>query len=161
MNLVTRFVYVALLAVLLAFLVGVSIDAVYPGPEYPEVPMSLQKSTDNMSAEELEQQADYDRQQKDYMTTEQVYSGWVSLIALACGAILLVISTSVARGRVIMMDMFLFGGIFTIFYAAIRGFTGEPRWMRVVVIGVGLLMSWWAGQVRLATKLPTDNETLK
>lgn len=154
MNFLLRTIYVLFLSGLIAFLVGVMVDTVHPHPVYPEMPDNLTKietaAPENMTEEQAQAQADFDRQVKEFDASRKPYARNVALAVVIVGAMLTAISAVLKRRFPLGADVLLFGGAFTLAYAVIRSMESENATARLVVIGVSLVVAAIVGYHRFA-----------
>ncbi len=148
-----RILYVIFVAVLLAAFVGVGIAAFYPSPKPPSfvgpvaVPYGLTPES-TQSAQYIQQQQANVAAQNEYMQNSQSYSRNVSIIALAASIILLVLSLTLIKNIQIMADGVMLGGVLTLIYSLVRGFTSEDEKFRFVVVAIGLIITLALGYIK-------------
>ena len=95
-----KLIYIIFTGVLLAIFVGVGIDAFYPTPEYPEMPMLLKLYNlpvdpicdPDISGQLENAQQTFDADNKIFEEKTSIYSGNVSIISLIAAIIILIIS---------------------------------------------------------------------
>lgn len=144
-----RAVYTIFLALLVALFWGLGISAFYEGPKTPSSPsMSIEKTApDSMTVEQKAEVDRFDREQKEYMEKEKVYSKNVSIWALGFAVLTLAVSLVFANRITLMSDGLLLGSIFTLGYSIIRGIASEDVKMRFAVVVVGIVVTvfvgWW------------------
>ena len=144
-----KYLYSFFLAVLLVTFVGVGIAAFYKGPKQPEYPIGLSypaipdKSTE--SAVMREEQIKYDKTQRDFQKQNEVYSKNVSTIAIVASLLILVVSITLLSKIMYLSDGLLLGGVFTLIYAVIRGFSAGDEVFRFIVVTVGLAVAIFLG----------------
>ena len=146
-----RVLYTIFLAIMLAFFIGLGIEAFYPSPTAPEYPTELQyngKAPSEMSPEMQKVQKDYDQSQKDWMKENSVHSRNTSMIAVAFSVIILTLSLTVLQKINIMSDGFLLGGLLTLLYAIIRGFGSDDNRFRFILVTVGLIVALALGYIK-------------
>lgn len=146
-----KVLYTIFLAIMLAFFVGLGIEAFYPSPKAPEYPTELQyngKDPSEMSAELQRKQKDFDQQQKDWQNLNSIHSRNTSIIAVIASIILLVLSLTVLVKINIMSDGFLLGGLLTLLYGIIRGFGSDNSKFRFLMVSVGLIVAMVLGYIK-------------
>jgi hypothetical protein len=144
-----KYVYVVFMGLLLACFVGFGIAAFYKAPKMPEYPASYNYSTDaSPSAQAVMEKKRYDDEFEVYRKAESEYSKYVSAIAIVASIIMLVISLTLFRSILIIADGLLLGGVLTLAYGIMRGFSSEDDTFRFVVVSVGLLITLTLGYVK-------------
>ena len=147
---ILRLIYTLLLGVFLAIFVGVGISAFYKGPAYPEMPAVLKYcSPDTVNTTPFKTQVTaYGKAEKIYRVDSQNYNRNVATIAVVAASILVVVSLTLLRKILLISDGILLGGVFTLIYSVIRGFSAEDTMFEFLIISVGLLISLMLGYVK-------------
>lgn len=125
-------------------MVGLGIEAFYPSPKMSDECNSLIQRNFSKDGPTESEQVTIDKCNKDFQNEMEAYNRNVfvpitviGFIALASGALFLTEAMGpVAPGLV-------FGGIITILYGAIRGFTAvDKRWLflELVILLIGLIL---------------------
>lgn len=146
-----KVLYTIFLAIMLAFFIGLGIEAFYTTPKSPEYPTELQynsKSPSEMSLELQQMQKDYDQNMKTWQKENSVHSRNTSMIAVAFSVIVLVLSLTVLHKINILSDGFLLGGLLTLLYAIIRGFGSDDNKFRFLLVSVGLIVALILGYLK-------------
>ncbi len=145
-----KVLYTIFLAIMLAFFIGLGIEAFYPGPKAPEYPTSLEgeKVASELSPEEKQVQETFDRDQKTWLEDNRVHSRNTSIIAVAISVLILVLSLTALAKIDIMSDGFMLGGLLTLLYGIIRGFESDNSKFRFVMVSVGLAVALILGYVK-------------
>lgn len=146
-----KVLYTIFLAIMLAFFIGLGIEAFYTTPQAPEYPTELQynaKAPSEMSPELQQKQKDFDQQQKDWQKLNSIHSRNTSMIAVACSIIVLILSLTVLVKVNILSDGFLLGGLLTLLYAIIRGFGSDDNKFRFLLVSVGLIVALVLGYIK-------------
>ncbi len=152
-----RYLYSIFLAVLLVTFVGVGIAAFYKAPKQPEYPIGLsypsypEKSTDE--AKMRIQQIGYEKDQRDFQKLNETYNKNVSTIAIAASLIILVLSITLLSKILYLSDGLLLGGVFTLIYAVIRGFSAGDELFRFLIVSVGLVVAMFLGYWKFVRKV--------
>lgn len=157
-----KVLYTIFLAIMLAFFIGLGIEAFYTGPKMPDYPTELEynaKQESEMSEQQKLIQADYNQRQKTWMQESSVHSRNVSMIAVVLSIIVLVLSLTILSKIIIMSDGFLLGGLLTLLYGIIRGFSSDNSKFRFVIVSVGLVVALILGWVKFIK--PKQNEIAK
>lgn len=150
---ILRLIYTLLLGVFLAIFVGVGISAFYKGPTYPEMPSVLKYCTSDVKNAqeyiEFKKVAEkFDNQEKLYRTKELLYNRNVTIIAVVAAIILVIASLTLFKRILLIADGILLGGVFTLFYSIVRGFSAEDSKFQFFVISVGLIVSLVLGYIK-------------
>jgi len=149
------------MGIILAVFVGVGIAAFYKGPKPPEYPVELQYPEAGKigyeatpSAQRLELQKDQDVKFKDFQKQNELYNRNVSIIATVAAIIMLVLSLSLFKQIQVIADGLLLGGVLTLSYAVVRGFSSNDDMFRFLVVSVGLIVALVLGYLKFvrATK---------
>lgn len=138
-----KFLYIFFLGVILAFFVGLGIEAFYASPKNPDYPNELQysqKTPAQMTTEDKQIQIDYDKKMVEYQKVAAIHGRNVSMIAVAAAVLLLVLSLTILLNTAIVTDGFLLGGLLTLLYAIIRGFESDNSMYRFALVTVGLVI---------------------
>lgn len=146
-----KVLYTIFLAIMLAFFIGLGIEAFYATPKAPDYPTELQyngKAPSEMSPEMQKIQKDYDQSQKDWMKENSVHSRNTSIIAMIASVILLILSLTVLVKINILSDGFLLGGLLTLLYGIIRGFESDNNKFRFLMVSIGLLVALILGYLK-------------
>lgn len=150
-----RIIYTLFLGVLLAAFIAVGIAAFYQQPKYPEYPTELnyrtQPATEPASSQEAEliaKQKEFDKEQKEFNKINENYSKNVSLIAIGFSIAILVISILISTRVLILSDGLLLGGLLTLGYGIIRGFSPGDSMFRFIIISIGLFVALVLGYIK-------------
>lgn len=146
-----KVLYTVFLAILLAFFIGLGIEAFYPSPKPPEYPAALQyagKAPSEFNAEQMKLQKGYDDAQKDFTSKNSIVSRNTSVIATVFSVIILIFSLTLLLKISIMSDGFLLGGLLTLLYGIIRGFGSDNNKFRFLMVSVGLLVALVLGYIK-------------
>lgn len=153
-----RYLYSIFLAVLVVTFVGVGIAAFYKAPKYPEYPIETKPVTMaptgevSESAEMVEKRADFERESREFQKTNETYSKNVSTIAIAASLIILVLSITLLSRILYLSDGLLLGGVFTLIYAVVRGFSAGDEMFRFIVVSISLAVAVFLGYWRFVRK---------
>ena len=146
--------FAVLLGVLLAFFVGLGIEAFYPAENYPEQPKALSEAQyikptvpeNGMSEEQLQAQKEYNDEIKAYQDRRERHSRNVSAIAIVASIVLMILSlTILQKTDSVFPDGFLLGAILTLIYGIIRGFEGSDNKFRFLLVAIGLAVALTLG----------------
>ena len=153
---ILKYIYTIFLAMLLVTFVGVGIAAFYKGPKQPEYPIGLsypeisEKSSE--SAVIREEQIRYDKTQRNFQKENEIYSKNVSTLSVAAALIILVLSITFLSKIDFISDGLLLGGVFTLIYSIIRGFSAGDEIFRFIVVAIGLFVAIFLGYWRFVRK---------
>ena len=149
-----RFVYTMFIGVLFATLVGVGIAAFYPEPESPDYPRRLEisKPVNEQTTAEYEKQEkmqdEYDKAFEAYQDKQNVYSRNVSIVSLVIAIAILVVSLTLFKPLQLIADGLLFGGLLTLLYSIIRGFSTDDNMFRFIVVAIGFITAMIIGYIK-------------
>jgi len=145
-----KVLYTIFLAIMLAFFIGLGIEAFYPTLRTPEFPTELQtiKDPSSMTAEQQQIQKDYDQQMKDWQKENSIHSRNTSMYAVIASIVILVLSLTVLHKIEILTDGFLLGGLLTLLYAIVRGFGSDDNKFRFLMVTVGLIVALILGYIK-------------
>ncbi len=136
-----KIVYAVLLGVILAFFIGLGIEAFYPTEKYPEAPTEVQYGKvdgGNLSADEIKAQRDFDTKVKEFQDRNKDHAKNVSLVAIIGSIIYMIISLAVLNKKDVFADGFLIGSLLTLIYGIMRGFESDDSKFRFIIVSVGL-----------------------
>lgn len=153
---IIKFIYSLFLGILIVTFVHVGISAFYPEPKNPEYPIELQRpyppKEEDLSAKEREElnrkQMEYDKNQKAFQETIKEYNRNVSIISLIAALLSLVASLTFIRSLLVISDGILLGGVFTLIYSIVRGFSAQDNMYRFIVVSIGLFVAIILGYVK-------------
>jgi len=148
---VIKFIYTLFLALIIAFFVGLGIDAFYEGPKAPEYPSALNidiKSDCLETAEHRALRENFDQEQKEYMEAEKIYSRNVSIISLVAAILILILSLTLLSKIKMIADGILLGGVFTTIYSIGRGLMSDSSQFRFLIVTIGLVIALVLGYIK-------------
>lgn len=152
---VLKYIYTVFLAILIVAFVGFGIAAFYKQPKYPEYPIELSVESDPImktteSAELKAKRLVYEKSSRDFQKIIEDYNMNVSIIALVISLGILVISITLISKINFIADGTLLGGVFTLIYSIIRGFSSGDEMFRFIVVAIGLGVTIFLGYWRFA-----------
>jgi hypothetical protein len=131
------------IAIVFPLMVGLGTEAFYPSPRMSEKCESMMRLEDSGEMTESER-ATMDKCEKEFIKEMETYNRnifipvtIIGFLALAAGALFI----SEAMGPV--APGLVFGGVLTILYASMRGFTAvDKRWLfiELVIVLIGLIL---------------------
>lgn len=140
-----KYVYIVFVGLLLAAFVGVGIAAFYKGPLYPEYPTELKypmsgefEPSATPSAETKRKSQEYEIQNKQFQKDNEKYNKNVSILSLIASVLMLVVSLTLFKQILVIADGLLLGGVITLGYSIVRGFSSNDDIFRFLVVSVGL-----------------------
>lgn len=149
-----KLLYTLLIGVFVAVFIGVGIAAFYPALKYPEAPTAMKYGyTDSekdgkISEENKAEMEKYDQEQKDFQIKSQIYNRNVSILALVFSIVIVIISLTLFKKIYLIADGLLLGGVLTLLYSVIRGFSSDDNMFRFIVVSIGLAISLFLGYVK-------------
>ncbi len=148
---IIRYLYIIFLGVLLSLLVGVGIAAFYQAPIAPKVSsfVSNPMNPNGYNSPEYVRQQQVQQQQYDqYDIDSKMYSRNVSIIALIIAVVFVSLSFMLLSKTMIIADGFLLGGLFTLIYSIIRGFSSDDSKFRFLVVAVSVIIALFLGYIK-------------
>lgn len=138
-----KIIYVLFLGIILALFVGLGVEAFYPTPAMPDYPaMSSQVTKEGIqTAEDIKKQAEYDVAQKESDAKRATHARNVSIITIVASIFFLALSLTALSKIDIISDGFLLGGLFTLFYSIVMGFSSPESVYRFFVVTIGLIVA--------------------
>ncbi len=162
-----KYVYIVFLGIILATFVGVGIAAFYKGPVYPETPLTLKYSrpypepAGTPSAQFILEQEAFDAQSKQYQKDLELYNRNVSMASLAFSILMLVLSLIFFKKIPTIADGLLIGGVLTLGYSVIRGFSSNDDIYRFLVVGAGVIIAMILGYIKFVLPQSSANKNNK
>lgn len=90
----------------------------------------------------------FDMQEKSFRSNELLYNRNVTIIAVIAAIILVIASLTLFKEILLIADGILLGGVFTLIYSIIRGFSAEDSRFQFVVVTIGLIISLVLGYIK-------------
>jgi len=150
-----KILFAILLGVMLAFFIGLGIEAFYPTEKFPETPAELQFGQETkainggLSAEQIKIQKDFDQMVKDYQKRNETHARNVSMMAIAASIIFMALALIVLQNfSDVFSNGFLIGSILTLLYGIIRGFESSDNKFRFLIVTVGLIFALILGYIK-------------
>lgn len=161
-----KYVYVVFVGILLAAFVGVGIAAFYKGPKAPEYPVELQYSMvrpgepvdATAEAERMKLQVKNDAAFKEFQKLNEIYNRNVSIISLVAAVIMLILSLSLLKQIMVIADGVLLGGVLTLGYSVIRGFSSNDDMVRFLVVSASLIIALVLGYLKFVRALTVSGK---
>lgn len=145
-----KIIYTLFLALLVAFFVGLGIDAFYPAPKAPQYPVEIDQVRPGCE-ETIEQQTlrkEFNQSQNKFMEDSKPYNRNVSIISLVAAIIILIVSLTLLSKIKMIADGILLGGVFTVIYSIIRGLMCESSQFRFLIVSIGLIIAFILGYIK-------------
>jgi predicted histidine transporter YuiF (NhaC family) len=147
-SILLRVIYTVFLALLISLFFGLGVAAFYPRPKAPEY-TPVMKEIDSKTVEaQNEQDLKYQQEQSDYQTVRKQYDRNVSMITLGLAVLAQIVSLLFLNKILIISDGLMLGGVFTLVYSIILGFSTEDARYRFVIVSVGLLITLGLGYIK-------------
>jgi hypothetical protein len=157
-----KILYAIILGVMLAFFVGLGVEAFYPTENRPEVPAEIQYGEYNKTGptdEQKQAQKDYDQQIKAYQTRNEKHALNVSIIVIIASILYMALSlTILTKTNTIFSDGFLIGSLLTLLYGIVRGFETNDNKFRFVIVTIGLIIALVLGYIKFVRQKETERE---
>lgn len=154
-----KLIYTFFLGLLVVLFIADGIAAFYPKPKEPDYPKILEKTEmapgTTETPEIREARVKFDKELKAYGKKNALYNRNVSVISLAFSLIMLTLSLVLPDKLLIISDGLLLGGIFTVAYSIIRGFSSEDEKYRFIIVSIGLLITLFLGYIKLVKPAET------
>jgi hypothetical protein len=132
------------IGLLVAGFIGLGIAALYSAPAMPEYPTDryYSDSADTGPSEEYKQKMDaYDVAYREYQETSKGYSRTVSVIALVCSVLVLLLSLILLQGTQMIGDGITLGGIFLLVYGMVLAGGSNDVRFQFLAVAVGLAVT--------------------
>lgn len=147
-----KYAYVVFIGVLLATFLGVGISVFYPEPDsmqnqYYRYDVEPKPASD--SAQLMRMQQTQEENYKIYQDLREAYERNVSILALGLALITVIISLTLIKNLSVIADGVLLGGVLTLGYSIIRGFSADDDIYRFLVTGVGLIVAIALGYLKI------------
>jgi len=158
-----KLLFTILLGVLLAFFVGLGIEAFYPTEKYPEGPANAyetpyaktlnpdgsQQLSSEQIAEQVATQKKYDADMKSFQAHRETHARNASAMVIAASIIFMILSlTILQKVASVFPDGFLLGAILTLIYGIIRGFESSDNKFRFMLVAIGLVVALVLGYLK-------------
>lgn len=134
--------YILIIGLLFAFVVGLGFSAFYPAPQYPAYPVKLESINPEkeLTAEDKAARQQYDNESKTFMDVNERYNVNLS-IGLIVVALITIAVSILGLGKIeIIGDGVTLGGVFTLLYGLGRAVAGGDEKIRFVAALVGLVV---------------------
>jgi len=146
-----KILYSVLLGIVLAFFVGLGIEAFYPTEKYPEYPIELQYKTAPSSGDQ-QIQKEYDAKIKDYQGRNSKHALKVSIVAIISSIVFLFLSLIVFAKNDVFSNGFLIASLLLIIYGVARGFENNNPKIRFILVTASLLFALVLGYLKFGRK---------
>ncbi len=142
-----RYGYTIFIGILLATLLGVGISAFYKGPAPIDYPARLKTAAPSASesAQATQDQEKYDQEIKEFQKKNEDYNKNVSIISLILSILVLTISLLRVKEIKVIADGLLLGGILTLIYSIVRGFSSGDSQFRFIVVAISFIIALYLG----------------
>lgn len=152
---VLRIVYTVFLGVMLALFAGLGIRTFYPPPEMPEFPMELSiPRSGDPTPEQIEQQREYEEQQRAFQDAMESYNRNVSIASTALAVAMLGLSLLLEKKNKVIPNGIMLGGLFTLLYAVGRGLVSNNPATTFITVSIGLAVVLFLGYRRFVPHAP-------
>lgn len=143
-----RIIYTVFLALLISLFFGLGVAAFYPRPKAPEYLSVTKQVEGKLSEVQNEQDLKFQKEQEDFQAKSNVYNRNVSIITLSLAIIALALSLIFLNKILLISDGLMLGGVFTLVYSIVLGFTTEDARYRFIIVTVGLLITLGLGYIK-------------
>lgn len=141
----------------IAVFVGLGIDAFYQAPtmpDYPQLTKPMYRTPDEseMTEKEIAQAEASEKAYTDaftaYDNASKIYNRNVSIISMIFAIVILSASVMFAKSLGIIADGLILGGVLTLTYSIIRGFSADDEMFRFAVVAIGLVVTVTLGYIK-------------
>lgn len=132
--------YIVVIGLLIAAFIGFGIDAFYPSPKAPKYPIELEFRDESKTAETRQNQAEFNKQNDEFMKKLATYNQNVSVILIIFSVMILAASIVGLNKLEILGDGLTLGGVFTLFYGIARSMATEEAKFRFIAITIALII---------------------
>lgn len=156
-----KYIYMFFVGLFVAVFIGTGISVFYPAPKEPTPPVWMMRS-ENAQITETERQEEiaFNVSQRKWEEQMTVYNRNVSIIALVCSILLLIVSLTLNVKLGVVGDGLLLGGIFTLIYGIGRGMATDNNQYRFIVSAVGLAVTLILGYLKFANPKKSSVSTM-
>jgi len=149
-NKILKLIYTFFLGLLLAIFIGIGTNTFYESPTAPTYPIEVKNNNGELTDGQTALQVTYENKMETYNNkTITVYNRNVSIITLSAATILLVLSLLLKKKKIkIITDGVMLGGLFTLIYSLIIGFSAQDNNYSFIAATVGLIVVLYLGYHR-------------
>lgn len=153
-----KIVYNLIISLLLFFLIWFGISTFYTAPQYPTILPLTPCAVSNTSGKILSppscsgQNTDYQKQQDIYQKQITEYNRNISIIGLIASILYVCIGVFFYFKLPLFSFGFLFGGLFTFFYALTNAVNSDQKPLQFIVVCVGLFIALVVGYILFLKK---------
>lgn len=140
-------IYTTFIAILVALFFGLGISTFYIEPQSPqnsqidyEITTQYDKKTSPNN--------NYRTRLSEYQKASNEYNRNVSIIALILSVIIIFVALFLISHVAMISNGVLLGGIFTLIYSIIRGFSTDNIQYRFIIVTVGLIITLILGYIK-------------
>jgi VIT1/CCC1 family predicted Fe2+/Mn2+ transporter len=152
---ILKFIYIALLGIILALFVGLGIETFYPGEKSPDCNSEMSysvKSSDQLTQAEIDAQKACDKTFSEWQVRDSVHNRNVSIMATIASILLMVLSLTLLMKSETFSNSFLLGSLFVLIYAIIRGMMSDNSQFRFLIVTISLLIAMALGYFKFGHK---------
>lgn len=146
-NSVLGIIYTFVLALIIAFFVGISINTFYPAPEYPDGQMTEMKAEPTTEEQKAADEANR-KIESEYREKQKDWAQNASVIIIVAATLCVALGLFLAGRMPVIPNGVLMGGLFTIFYAVVIAMSSESRYLIFGVVTTSLIVIVAAGYLR-------------
>lgn len=139
-------IYTTFIAILIALFFGLGISAFYNEPQAPNFDETIYQT--NQNSEKTKPGDSYQKDYENYQKDLAIYNRNVSIIALALSVVALSIALIFISNISIISNGVLLGGIFTLIYSIIKGFSTDNIQYRFIIVTLGLIIALILGYIK-------------
>jgi hypothetical protein len=109
----------------------------------------------------MQKQLEFDKKSEEFQKQNGDYSRNVSIIALIAAVLMMVLSLTLFKQITIIADGLLLGGVLTLAYSVIRGFSSNDDMVRFLVVSASLLVALTLGYIKFVKPLKKTSKKKK
>lgn len=147
-NSIMGIIYTLILAAIITFFVGITLNTFYPAPQSPETSYIEKAVPDETTTEGKAEIARQEAEQKDYMEKQKDWSHTASIIVIIVATALVTLGLFMAGKMPVLPNGILLGGLFTIFMSIVYSMISESRYLQFGVVTAALVIIIAAGYLR-------------
>ncbi len=143
-NSIMGIIYALVLAAILTFFIGITLNTFYPAPEYPTEQVTELKNTPTTTAEK-EVEAANKKIETDYREKEKDWAQVATIVVITAATFLVALGLYLAGRMPIIPNGVLLGGLFSIFMSIVYSMMSESRYLQFGIVTASLLVIVAAG----------------
>lgn len=137
-------IYSFILALILAFFIGITINTFYPAPKTP----AMIEQQNFVKEPTPTQQTELQRADQEFSMKRKDWAQNASIIVISAATVLVGLGLFLAGKMPVLPNGVLLGGLFTIFYGVTMAMSSESRYVIFGVVTASLIIIFLAGYLK-------------